>query len=652
MATRIYEFSKKYGISSKELIKLLQEKGFSVANHMSTLSPEALAFLVHTFGQRASAATPPASAPAEAVPTPTRSTPVRPAPENAVAKEDPSIVLAPMSVAELSFKVGRPVSEIIISLLREGIVATKNQILSEKIVAQLARTYHLKIVEATRPATAQGSVVIPSIEQGGHSRAPVVVVIGHVDHGKTTLLDFIRNTRVAAKEKGGITQHLGAYEAQTPQGKIVFLDTPGHEAFSMMRERGTRVADIAILVVAADDGVMPQTIEAIKHAQAVGLPVIVAINKIDKVASQQVETVKRELVAQGLVPEEWGGQAICVSISAKTGKGVAELLDLVILQAQLMELSAIQDAPARGYILESRMQKGRGPVATVICQQGILKIGDYFKCGNLQGKVTSLTDYTGKSIQQAVPSQPVQVAGFPELPQAGDMFSVISLVEARKGRSAQESRPISVRNVASENALNLIFKVDSVSSREALVHTVNKIGDKLFRPLNIISAAVGACTESDIMLAADTKSIIYTLHSKVEPNAVALAHKQGVLVKTFDIIYKLLEDLEIVAEQGRPIKMVVKKIGEATVLKVFDIKNLGVIAGAQIKSGRFTRDGKVIIWRGKQKVGEGPIKSLQRDRKTVKEVHAGFECAFMVDGFVDWQVDDRVECYLEIPEAA
>ncbi|HVW99892.1 MAG TPA: translation initiation factor IF-2 [Candidatus Babeliaceae bacterium] len=651
MATRVYEFSKKHGIANKELISLLHENGFSVANHMAVLSPEALAFLERKFKGEVTSKTPTSIKPRDAAQSSNSSGSRAQREASAIVQpKEAAIPLAPMSVADIAFKVGKPVSEVILWLLKEGIVATKNQVVSEKVVSQIARTYNIKIEEGPKQEKL-GSVVIPSVEGRGHARAPVVVVIGHVDHGKTTLLDFIRNTRVAAKEKGGITQHLGAYEANTPQGSIVFLDTPGHEAFSMMRERGTRIADIAILVVAADDGVMPQTIEAIKHAQSIGLPVVVALNKIDKVSPQQIEAVKQSLSGYGLLPEEWGGQAIFVPISAKVGTGISELLDIIILQAQIMELGAERDVPARGYILESRIQKGRGPVATVICQQGTLRVGDFFRYGNLYGKVTSLTDYKGKALQQALPSQPVQVAGFPDLPQAGEQFAVVDQSEARKSRPVAEQRQSQGRGLWSENMLNVIFKVDSASSKEALVHAVSKISDKFFRPLNILSAAVGPCTENDVLLASDAKAIIYTFHSRVEPSALAASHRVGVVVRSFDIIYRLLEDLEEVAEQGRPIKMVTKKIGEAVVLKVFDIKHLGVIAGAQVKAGRFVRDGRVVIWRGKHKVGEGPIQSLQREKRPAKEVHAGFECGFMVEGFSDWRPDDRVECYLEVPES-
>lgn len=668
---RVYEYSKQHGLNNKEVVELLKSKGFDVSSHMSVLSDKALEFLSTQFvkktvtSQKApeepAVAQPkieekvkpmqtPISQPKQQVPV---SAPTQIIHERKITPKQPAeitITLSPMSINELAQKLDKQLSEVILTLLKQGIVATKNQIISEKIVAQLAHFYGAKVVQPEQERPKESAVVRSEMQTGVRTpRLPIVVVIGHVDHGKTTLLDFIRKTRIAAREKGGITQHIGAYEAATKQGNIVFLDTPGHEAFTMMRVRGLKVADIAILVIAADDGIMPQTVEAIKIAQNIGLPIIVAINKIDKATPSQIESVKRELAQHNLVPEAWGGQTIVVPISAKLGTGIDDLLDVVVLQSQIMELTALLDVPARGFILESKLEKGRGPVATVICQNGILHVGDYFIAGNTQGRVSSLIDSNGQRIRQASPSQPVQISGFVELPRVGDIFEVVSAEELKKTRILEKPSAV-IRPVARENALNLIIKTDSISSQEALLNSLSKMSGKTFKEIYVVHVGVGAINESDVILASDTKSIIYGLHTKVEPNSVNLAQKMGVTIRLFDIIYKLLEDVALIAEQGKPVKKVLRKVGEATVLKVFDIKNLGIIAGAQVRQGRFTKDCKVTIWRGKNKIGEGMIKSLQRDRKTVKEVHTGFECAFMVEGFAEWQVDDRVECYLEVAE--
>lgn len=667
---RVYEYSKKTGKASKELIALLIENGFEVSSHMSVLPEEAIVFLNKKFESpaqkketQAVAVNPPR---AEAAPVKPLSAPKQ-VEQNKMEisasvlqskKTSPSVgapeefVVKAMTVAEFAEKTKKPLVEVILSLLKKGVVASRNQVISEEVVVELARQYELKFA-AVAPVVGQAEQGRFEAVAGGHSeeRLPVVVVIGHVDHGKTTFLDYVRKTRVAAREKGGITQHLGAYEAHTKHGSIVFLDTPGHEAFSRMRVRGIKAADVAILVVAADDGVMPQTVEAIKAAQAINLPIIVALNKIDKVSATQIEKVKQALTQYGLVAEEWGGQTVVMPISAKMGTGVDALLEVVSLQAQLMELAANPRVAAQGFVLESKLEKGLGLVATVICQQGTLRVGDYFVAGAVAGKVTALIDSAGKRIKEAGPSIPVLVAGFDKSPQAGDPFEVVTLDEYKKARQ-QHVAPERFRGsaVAAENALNLIIKADNMSSMEAILGAIGKLSGKTFKELNVLHGAIGAVSESDVDLAANTKALIYGFHIKVEPNAALLAQKNNVSIKLFDIIYKMLEELAVVAEQGRPVKMVTKKTGEAVVLKVFDIKGLGVIAGAQVKSGICSKSGSMVIWRGKYKVGEGAIKSLQRDKKTVKEVHAGFECAFMVDGFNDWQVDDRVECFMEATE--
>jgi len=575
-----------------------------------------------------------------------------------LVEKDPvkrEIIIEAMTPDGVAFAIGKPVTEVILTLLQWGIVCPKNQLLPEDLVARLAQHYEsipiTKVVqdeyapEKDISALSQEAVKKDKLEV----RLPVVVVMGHVDHGKTTLLDFIRNTRVAAKEKGGITQHLGAYEATTSHGGVVFLDTPGHEAFTRIRMRGAKVADIVVLVVAADDSVMPQTIEAIKHAKAMSVPVIVAINKIDKVEKPQLEVVKRDLSQHDLLPEEWGGDIVCVPISAKTGQGVDQLLEMIILQSQMIGLEADKTVAARGYILESKLEKGRGPVATLICQHGTIKKGDFFICGKTVGKVNSLIDSYGKRVEQAGPSIPVRVAGFSKLPEAGDFFRVVSQREYKKARSTKlDDRSAVPKVIPVEGVINIIVKVDTSSSQEALLGSLAKLSKKLEKGFHIIHAAVGDISESDVTLAATTGSIIVGLHVKTEPNAKTLARRGSIDIRQFDIIYKLIENLEEYSESKKEIKKVRMKIGEAVVLKVFDIKNVGVIAGCAVKDGRCSHDGSLEIWRGNEKVGEGPIKSLQREKKTVKEVHAGFECGFLIDGFTDWQVDDRVECYIEV----
>lgn len=683
---RVYEFAKEQGLQAKELLQLLKENGFSLASHMSVLPDDALKFLEKKFKKEVAVApSAPKKIEPEVAAQPSKPAVVQPPkkeesqkekkvhiPSTTSAnkptyqektfqpKEEPKkeleISLTPMTLSEAAEKMQRSTSDLILTLLKWGILSNKNQLLPIDLISRLAEQYQVKVVrpvEKAKEEEQKKAAVVAGQEL--KERVPVVVVMGHVDHGKTSLLDFIRKTRVAAKEKGGITQHLGAYEAQTSQGNVVFIDTPGHEAFSKIRIRGTRVADVVVLVVAADDGIMPQTIEALKHAQSMKVLIVVAINKIDKVDKSRIDVVKRELATQfHLLPEEWGGDTLFVPISAKTGAGIDTLLEMIVLQAQMMELKADVHGSALGFVLESKLEKGRGPVATLLTHQGVLKVGDYFVSGNTTGKVSSIIDSHGARITEVMPSQPALVAGFSELPNAGDNFEVVSKeVYLKAKQSAEEQkRPSATRRLGTENAITLLIKTDSNSSKEALVESIEKLSKKSEKGFLILQSGIGSVSESDIMLAADTHSRIVTLHVKVEPNAISLAQRLGVSISSFDIIYKLLEHLQDTVDSMKTVKMVKTKIGEASVRKVFDIKNLGVIAGAYVKEGIFSREGTVVVYRGSKKVGEGKITSLQRDKNMVKEVHTGFECAFMVDNFKEWQIDDRVECFLERPAAA
>lgn len=616
MAISLHKLSKQLGVSKQEIIDLLKEHGHTLKNIASI--PPRMQELAEKLVEE--------------------------------SKEPTIVYREPMTVADIAKYAKVPISEVIVTLLGKGIAATINQLLPEELVVELAQKYEIELHE--KPKAAGEQIEELSEEQEGEwkERLPVVVVIGHVDHGKTTLLDFIRNTRVAAREKGGITQHLGAYEVPTKHGGIVFLDTPGHEAFSLIRVRGVKVADIAILIVAADDGIKPQTIEAINVAKNAGIPLVVAINKVDKVAPAQVESVKSQLAQYDLVPEDWGGNTVVVPISAKEGTGVDSLLEMLVLQSQLMDLKANMTVPARGYVLESHLEKGRGPVATVICQHGTLKVGDYFAAGEATGRVSSLVDSGGKRIKKAGPSVPVQVAGLSQIAHSGDVFEVHPQKVIKKGAPTAQRADLLKRKAGqkSDGDIDIIIKADNASSREAVVDALSRLKSG-HGSISVIQSGIGDITESDVIFAEDTGALIYGFHVRVQPNATDLISKKDITVKTYDIIYKLIEDVEALLEARKPIEMITKKVGEATVLKVFDIKNLGVIAGSVVNEGRFVRNGKVIVYRDKQKVGEGPIKGLQRERRAVKEVHSGFECGFLVDGFDDWEVDDRVECYQEIP---
>ena len=661
---RIYEFSKQYNVPTRELLSALRGAGFTVKSHMSMIDENAVKFLKKRFkGSSTGAAsskkkdtpkviTKKTSVVASKKQVVALSNQKQEKQENKKEKKREGFVVSAMTVVDAALNMKQPVNEVILLLLRWRIVAVKNRILSEDIIRRLADHYGIETIEAivAEKETKQLDFA-PKKGEDLASRLPVVVVLGHVDHGKTTLLDFIRKTRVAIREKGGITQHVGAYEATTAHGNVVFLDTPGHEAFSKMRQRGVRIADIAILVVAADDGVMPQTVEAIKHIKNMNVPIIVAINKIDKVDASRMDIVKRELAQHDVLPEDWGGDAICVPISAKEGTNVDQLLEMVILQSQIMELRAAQSGPAKAYVLEAKLEKGYGSVATVISRGGIIAVGDFFVCGNTVGRVTSLINSYGKRIQKVGPSIPVQVSGFQNLPEVGDYFEVVTKEKYLKRRGErQDFKTSRVVQPKQEGDVNLIVKADTNSSKEALLDAMDRLSRKFDRGFNIIDSGIGRINESNVELAFNTGASIVGLHVKTEVNALLLAQQRGVSITLFDIIYKLLEDLEKRIEKPLKVDMIRKKIGEAVVLRVFDIKKVGVIAGSHVKDGRFVIGGYVEVWRDNQKVGEGKITSLQREKKSVKEVHTGFECGFVVENFVDWAVDDRVECFIEVPK--
>ncbi|MBY0353108.1 translation initiation factor IF-2 [Candidatus Babeliales bacterium] len=564
-----------------------------------------------------------------------------------------------MPLFEVAQLMGKSDGELILALLKRGMVCNRNNVLSTEVIESLATQFGIQTTVVAPAPDKNVESIQAKIKQteDGVSRWPVVVVMGHVDHGKTTLLDFIRKMNVAAREKGGITQHISAYEVSSKHGKIVFLDTPGHEAFSHLRQKGARITDIAVLVVAADDGVKPQTVEAIKHARQAGVTIIVAINKMDKVSPTAVETVKRQLAQHELLVEDWGGNIICVPISGKTGQGVAELLEMIVLQSQMMELKAFPDRPAQAFVLESRLEKGFGPVASVICTEGTLKQGDFFVCGDSTGKIRLLVDSNGQKIKEAGPSVPVQVVGFNEFASSGEWLKVVSAQDyarARAGKTIQATMSATAQAMqqelslssreTSQRTMNLLIKVDTIGSREALMGLMKKLTElskEVQCPLNIVHVGIGDISESDVDLAANTHSRIIGFHIKSEKNSQMAAKEQNVDIKLFDVIYHLVEYLQEQLEKKRIIEAVWKQVGEAVVRKVFVTKT-GTIAGCYLKEGLCSRDNKFQCVRGGKVVAEGKINSLQRDRKVVKEVHAGYEFAFIADSFNDWQEDDVV----------
>ena len=652
---RVYEFSKKYDKPTKDVLGALEEGGFDLNSHMAVLSEDAIKYLEEHFSLVGSRGVKLGNVGENVLEQKTSDTTALIQPkiiglEKSIDKKEASqkkILAEPMLLGNLASVIGVPASSLIIFLLKQGVACNINQLLTKSQVVLVAQQFDLAVLESEGKEVSSKSI---NEFTGTATRLPVVVVIGHIDHGKTTLLDYIRKTRVAAKEKGGITQHLGAYRVDSKNGSVVFLDTPGHEAFVSIRKRGLKVADIAILVVAADDGMMPQTVEAIRQAQDVGLPVIVSINKIDKASDAQIEKVKTQISQFGLTPEEWGGNTILVKISAKEGTNIDELIDMITLQAEMMELTTNLDIPSCGYVLEAKVEKGRGPVATFIGQHGYLQVGDFFVVGDTTGKVTSLKDSTGLNIFKAGPSAPVSIGGFDSMPRAGDYLRVLSESEYRKVKSEfivdRSSLAILNNEIGQADAkIKIFLKSDTVSSEEAVIGAIKKLSKEMAQDVLFVGASVGDINEGDVGYADSVGAIVYGFGVKASNGAISMAKNLGLTLNIFNIIYKLADHLQAKLEKSKITEVIKKKIGEVAVKKVFNIKNVGVIAGIQVKKGKITRGCEGVVLRNGKKIGVGPIGSLQRDRNPVKEISAGYEGAFIIEHFTDWQEGDLVECY-------
>jgi len=497
-------------------------------------------------------------------------------------------------------------------------------------------------------------------------RAPVVTVMGHVDHGKTSLLDYIRRTKVASGEAGGITQHIGAYHVETPRGMITFLDTPGHEAFTAMRARGAKATDIVILVVAADDGVMPQTKEAIAHAKAGGVPLVVAINKIDKPGSN-LDRVKQELVAEGVVPEEYGGESPFIAVSAKTGEGIDSLLEQVLLQAEVLELTAPIDVPAKGLVIEAKLDKGRGPVATILVQSGTLKRGDVVLAGSAYGRVRAMLDESGKSITEAGPSIPVEIQGLTEVPSAGEEVLVMS--DERKAREIGLFRQGKFRDVklAKQQAaklenmfeqmaegevknLPMIIKTDVQGSQEALVQSLQKLSNAEVR-VQVVHAAVGGISENDVNLAVASKAVIIGFNTRADASARKLAESSGVDIRYYNIIYDAVDEVKAAMSGMLAPEKREQSLGLVEIRQVFHVSKVGSIAGCYVLEGLVKRGSSVRLLRSNVVLWTGELDSLKRFKDDVKEVKSGFECGLSLKNYNDIQEGDQLEIF-EVQEIA
>ncbi|MCC7547832.1 MAG: translation initiation factor IF-2 [Burkholderiales bacterium] len=571
-----------------------------------------------------------------------------------------------ITVANLAQKMSVKAAEVIKVLMKMGTMVTINQVLDQDTamivveeMGHVAKRAKLDDPESFLAESAQAS-------GPEEPRAPVVTVMGHVDHGKTSLLDFIRRSRVASGEAGGITQHIGAYHVETPRGVITFLDTPGHEAFTAMRARGAKVTDMVVLVVAADDGVMPQTVEAIHHAKAANVPIVVAVNKIDK-PDAQPERIRQELVAHQVVPEDWGGDTMFVEVSAKTGKNIDSLLESLLLQAEVLELKAAKAAPAKGIVIESKLDKGRGPVATILVQSGTLQRGDVVLAGGVFGRVRAMLDEAGRPVQEAGPSIPVEIQGLSDVPSAGE--EVVVLADERKAREIALFRQGKFRDVklakqqaaklegmfeqmgsGESKALSLIIKADVQGSVEALSHALQKLSTDEVR-VNVVHSGVGAITESDINLALASNAVVVGFNTRADATAKKLVASHGVDVRYYNVIYDAVDEVKAAMSGMLAPEKRENVTGMVEIREVFHISKVGTVAGCYVLEGSVKRGAHVRVLRDNVVIHTGELDSLKRFKDDVREVKAGFECGLSLRSFSDIKVGDQLEVF-EVVEVA
>lgn len=720
---RVYELAKELEIKSKQLIEILQNLGADVKNHMSTLDDDVADLVREHFAQakdkkqkKQKVAEPKEQQPQkklkkqetvhdkvqgisedeeveerrpkqrsvkaaakapmleyddeEDVPTSKRQRrkgrksmkrqPSAPSPKPVPQRPKEIEIPESITVKELASRLSIPAATIIRKLMDIGVMATVPQSISWEAAATVAENLGFKVVlpeiEKVDPLA---DVADPPEKL--QPRPPIVTIMGHVDHGKTTLLDAIRESHVAQQEAGGITQHIGAYQVELQGRKITFIDTPGHEAFTAMRSRGAQVTDIAVLVVAADDGVMPQTREAINHAKAANVPIIVAINKIDR-PDANPDRVKQGLAELGLVPEEWGGDTVCVNISALRKEGIDELLEMILLVADLQELKANPDRMARGTIIEAKLDKGRGPVATVLIRNGTLRVGDAVVAGAVAGKVRAMSDASGRRLKEAGPSTPVEVIGLDDVPEAGDelvalederLAREIAAKKQEEKRAAELSRtaPITLDGLFERikqgevKDFNLIIKADVQGSVEAVRQALLRLSTDEVQ-VKVIHEGVGGITESDVLLAAASNAVIIGFN--VRPDAIAsrIAERERIDIRTYRVIYDAIDDIKAAMEGLLEPEYVEEVLGRATVRATFKVPNVGVVAGCYVDSGRIVRNAQVRLLRNNVVIHEGKISSLKRFKDDVREVVQGYECGIGIERFNDIKEGDEIEAFV------
>jgi translation initiation factor IF-2 len=659
---RVYKLAKQVGISSKKLITILKDLDISVKNHMSTIDSDTAKLVLDLIEEESGKDK---KKPVQAQDI-EKSGDLEKAQQEEKKEAQPKTITIPktISVKDLGNRMGVEPVKIIKKLMDYGLMVNINAEVDFESARKLAGEFGFDVNE--EKTNSQNQVINEEYDdpKDMKSRPPVVTVMGHVDHGKTSLLDAIRQTNVTTQEAGGITQHIGASEVEVNGKKVVFLDTPGHEAFTSMRARGAKVTDIAILVVAADDGVMPQTVEAVNHAKAAGVPMIVAINKIDKPTANP-DRIKQQLAEYGLIPEEWGGDTIFVNVSAKAKTGIDQLLEMVLLVAEMAELEANYICRARGVIIEAKLDKGRGPIATVLVQRGTLKVGNGIVAGTAHGKVRALFNSHGKRIKAAGPSIPVEVLGLSEVPTAGDILTAVSNEKEAKAiaedqMNIQKELEYATPKRVSLNQLferlqkgevkdlNIIVKADVQGSIEALKQALEKCScDEV--QVKIIHGGVGAISESDVMLASASDAIIIGFNVRPDSNAKRMAEKEQIDIRTYRIIYDVVDDIQSAMKGMLEPEYEEVVLGRAEVRALFKVPTVGMVAGCFVTEGKITRNSQIRVIRQGIVVCEGKIGSLKRFKDDVREVMSGYECGIGLEKFNDIKEQDVFEAFINKP---
>ena len=675
---RVYKLADELGMESKELVNALQELGIEISSHMSTVEDETADLIRDMYTEESEVSKKDVKKESDEITDSSKEEDIEKSKESTEStesaesteskKSDKNTVVTPLTVKEFAEEIDYPANKLIKKLIGLGVMANVNHSLDKESLELLTDELNIDIdviseEEIEEEEEDKQERVGPEIEDKPEDlelRSPIVTVMGHVDHGKTTLLDMIRKTRVTESEAGGITQHIGAYQVNVDSKNITFIDTPGHEAFTAMRARGAKVTDIAILVVAADDGIMPQTVEAINHAQAADVPIIVAINKIDK-SNAQPDRVKQELTEHQLVPEEWGGDTICVELSALKGENIDELLEMILLLAEMEEIKANPDRPGEGVVVEAELDKGRGPVATVLIKNGSMEVGDSLLAGVTSGRIKAMLDETGKRIEKAGPSTPVEILGFSDVPSAGDFVQVLKNTKkarniAEDRREEQHQREIHQESKVSledlydriqegeVKELNVIIKADVQGSIEALKESLLKLStDEV--TVNVIHTGVGAVNETDVNLASASNAVIIGFNVRPGTTVENLAEKEKVEIRTYRVIYKAIEEIKDAMAGLLDPELKEVTAGRAEVRDTFKVPDVGIIAGVYVKNGNINRNYKVRLVRDGVVIHEGDISSLKRFKDDVREVKEGYECGVGIEGYNDIKVGDILEVY-------